>query len=546
MIDAADRARPRFPAGAERRVSAAIAAQLDQWSIGAGDLAVTQGACGTDLLVAEEAMRRGARSLVLLPAPVEDFIKSSVAWAGPAWVDRFHTVLDGSELDVQPDVAAEVRYQQNNERALRVGFARADPMLVLAVATDEDATSGGAGGFVAQALACGLDVTRIDPTRSFRLRDAGRRDRERSDDGPKRLPSLDGGGMRGLITMEILCRVEDLLGGGDPDYRLSDTFDYIAGTSTGAIIAAALARGDRVASVKEMYQRLGPKIFRKRWFPGWLRSLYKRGPITQELQDYFGESTQMGDESLRSLLMVVMHRTDTDSLWPLTNVSTARYNTLAAHSNLRLPIWQVIRGSTAAPFYFPPEEILLESSNGAQSRGLFQDGGITPFNNPAVLLFVMATSGRYGLRWKTGPDELLIVSVGTGSRPAVDRQLARRRTNAFFHARNLPNIFMNGSNIENARLCRVLGATRHAPFIDSEFDDPGVADLEPTEPLFSYVRYNALIAPRALEEVPGHPINAQRVAKLDAARVTDIDALERIGQRAANEVRLGHFAGFLP
>lgn len=70
-------------------------------------------------------------------------------------------------------------------------------------------------------------------------------DRE-SAPGPKRLLALDGGGMRGALTLEVLAALEAMLRretGGDDSFVLGDWFDYIAGTSTGAIIAAALALG---------------------------------------------------------------------------------------------------------------------------------------------------------------------------------------------------------------------------------------------------------------------------------------------------------------
>ena len=166
--------------------------------------------------------------------------------------------------------------------------------------------------------------------------------------------------MRGLISMQILRKMEALLGGGDPSYRLSDTFDYVAGTSTGAIIAAGIAMRHPVAEIEEMYVHLGPKIFRRRWVPAWWRSMYRDRPVSDELKGFFGASTTLGDDRLRSLLMVVLHRTDTDSVWPLTNVSGAKYNNRARHDcNLDMNLWQVIRGSTAAPFYFPPEEVPL-------------------------------------------------------------------------------------------------------------------------------------------------------------------------------------------
>src|SRR6516165_12448245 len=75
--------------------------------------------------------------------------------------------------------------------------------------------------------------------------------------GPRKLLALDGGGIRGVITLEVLAAIErqlkKKLGRGD-DFVLADYFDYIAGTSTGAIIATCLALGMRVEEVARFYK----------------------------------------------------------------------------------------------------------------------------------------------------------------------------------------------------------------------------------------------------------------------------------------------------
>src|SRR6266481_5166322 len=79
--------------------------------------------------------------------------------------------------------------------------------------------------------------------------------------------ALDGGGIRGIMTLQVLARLEELLRSArkaGPGFRLCDFFDVIAGTSTGAIIAAALARGMSVAEVMEFYQSFGRLAFTKR------------------------------------------------------------------------------------------------------------------------------------------------------------------------------------------------------------------------------------------------------------------------------------------
>ncbi len=60
--------------------------------------------------------------------------------------------------------------------------------------------------------------------------------------GPKRVLALDGGGIRGAITLGILEKIETLLRvqHGRPDLRLCEYFDLIGGTSTGSIIAVLL------------------------------------------------------------------------------------------------------------------------------------------------------------------------------------------------------------------------------------------------------------------------------------------------------------------
>lgn len=72
---------------------------------------------------------------------------------------------------------------------------------------------------------------------------------------------------------------------------------------------------------------------------------------------------------------------------------------------------QIVRASKAAPSFFRPEQI--EVKPGVQ--GAFVDGGVTPHNNPALQLLMMATFKGFGLEWPLGSENLLLVSVGTGS-----------------------------------------------------------------------------------------------------------------------------------
>jgi len=87
------------------------------------------------------------------------------------------------------------------------------------------------------------------------------RDEHFSNDGtPKRILALDGGGLRGIVTLAFLAEIESMLRarhGGAESFRLSHYFDLIAGTSTGSIIAAALARGHSLIDASEPHSDNG-------------------------------------------------------------------------------------------------------------------------------------------------------------------------------------------------------------------------------------------------------------------------------------------------
>lgn len=84
--------------------------------------------------------------------------------------------------------------------------------------------------------------------------------------GPKRLLALDGGGIRGLVTLGYLARIEELLRRryGREDLVLADYFDLIGGTSTGSVIASLLALGRPVAEIRDLYHTLGHQAFHPR------------------------------------------------------------------------------------------------------------------------------------------------------------------------------------------------------------------------------------------------------------------------------------------
>ena len=108
---------------------------------------------------------------------------------------------------------------------------------------------------------------------------------------PRKLLALDGGGIRGALTLEVLVKIEDMLAqktGKGKDFRLCQFFHYIAGTSTGAIIAAALARGMSATEVLQFYKHAGPDMFDKAWLLARIHHVYKTQPLTEQLKPCLG------------------------------------------------------------------------------------------------------------------------------------------------------------------------------------------------------------------------------------------------------------------
>ena len=104
MIDAPDRPAPRFPPALEPAVAAAIRAEVARLGAGPGDVAVTSGACGGDLLFAEAVLDRAVPLRLYLPFEEPEFLEKSVRFAGDLWVERYHAAAARARCLVATDV----------------------------------------------------------------------------------------------------------------------------------------------------------------------------------------------------------------------------------------------------------------------------------------------------------------------------------------------------------------------------------------------------------------------------------------------------------
>jgi hypothetical protein len=370
--------------------------------------------------------------------------------------------------------------------------------------------------------------------------------------GPKRILALDGGGLRGVLTLGILRRIETLLRaqhGNDPTFRLCDYFDLIAGTSTGAIIAGGLSLGMSVEEVHGHYMELGNFVFKRsllRWGP--LRAKYDGDKVRQALIGVFGQRT-MDSTDFRTGLLVVTKRLDTGSAWPITNNPRARYfkagTTATTVPNGDYPLWQVVRASTAAPYFFDSETVRIgKAANGLKAvTGDFIDGGASPSNNPALQALMTATMEGYRLGWQTGEDNLLIVSVGTGKAdPAVGHANVVEGT-AAIHALLSLKALMDDCADQVESIMQWLSRSPTARPIDREM---GLAQppLGGT-PMFGYLRYNVLLEADWCAENLGETFTAKVLKGLEAMdEPANIPELDRIGLIAGDKlVKAAHFVG---
>ncbi len=322
------------------------------------------------------------------------------------------------------------------------------------------------------------------------------RDQHLFDPGPKRILALDGGGVRGILTLQYLKRIEELLrkqAGNGSNFRLSQYFDLIGGTSTGSIIATGLALGWTVKKLETLYNELSEQVFqRSMWRRGILQAKFPRTPLMKALTEQFGDRT-LGSDDLHTGLMIMTKRLDSGSPWPLMNNPKGRYfdpveKKGRAMSNKDFLLRDIVRASTAAPHYFNPERLRI----GKGAEGAFVDGGVSPHNNPALQLLLMATAEGFGLKWAAGADQLLLVSVGTGAQEIrLSANEVMDMSSAKVSIQALSSL-MNDCDAMNQTILQWMSRSPTAWKIDREIGDLQ-GDVWGGRELFSYLRYNVVL-----------------------------------------------------
>lgn len=219
--------------------------------------------------------------------------------------------------------------------------------------------------------------------------------------GKKVILSVDGGGMRGMIPIAMLAELEQMT--GQPCHQL---FDLVAGTSTGAIIAAGIGLGFSAQELlDQIYRRALPNAFRVQPQGIWrylryaltgLRNLYNLEPFLNAL------GPLAVGKKIRDLQKPIVLLTAKDVRASNTYYVVSKGPGLAQFADW--PVSGAVGASGAAPVYFPPV------------LGNLVDGGVGVYGNPCLVASVEALEyigGAEGF----ADNQVIHISLGTGYTP---------------------------------------------------------------------------------------------------------------------------------
>lgn len=207
--------------------------------------------------------------------------------------------------------------------------------------------------------------------------------------------SLDGGGIRGILTLQLLKKMEEIAG-----LQLYQFCDLFAGTSTGGMIAGLLADGHSAIEIEQLYIQLVSKTFLKN---GLLANRFLNPPAydkknyRKSLKDVFDNRTlkQVSVDGGIDIMITSKDITDNEETF-FTAFNTAEGIKGTYQDAL---VRTVLEATMSAPTYFSPLE-------------RFIDGGATTYNNPSLAALMEAV--RYDGRGKYTLPNVTLFSFGTG------------------------------------------------------------------------------------------------------------------------------------
>jgi hypothetical protein len=319
-------------------------------------------------------------------------------------------------------------------------------------------------------------------------------------EGKFTLLSIDGGGMRGVIALGVLCWLEDQTG-----KPANELFDMAAGTSTGAIIGTGL--GLRMSArriYEEIYRDLLPKafgsgrglLFYLRFLKNKMRFFYPIEPFVKALKPYtndmkMSEIGRREDGTMETIVLFTVRDLRTSNTYYIVNEGPG------ANAFAHWTVMGAVASSSAAPIFFPP--IL----------GNFIDGGVGLYGNPCFAAAVEAVEYI-----RIPEDNILHISLGTG---LVRRELGEGE---------------GGKLWLKEWIDYIIGESIHDVALDQALNTRSVYRQ------MDFRRYNPHLTRKVVEEVLGVDTKGRDplTLSLDSTKPEEIDLLFRIGYAYASKI----------
>jgi hypothetical protein len=270
---------------------------------------------------------------------------------------------------------------------------------------------------------------------------------------------------------------------------------------------------------------------------------YPSEPLERRLKDKFGESTNLGSPKLRTNILIVAKNASLGTTWFFTNNPKGKY----FGTNAALPLWQIVRASSAAPTYFPPQKIAIPDEQAQVHNYEFVDGGVSSYNNPSLQVFLEATDPQYRYGWQTGTDQLLLLSLGTGFNSITIDEGKASGYNLLDWARYSVQGLLGDANLQQNVLMHLIGEHPTGPVVTSSAErdavratgapgDDALAFMDNglgAKKLLTYQRITVSLTRKRLDGLGLNDVDPAKVRELDAA--DQIDNMQRVGAAVAKE-----------
>lgn len=251
---------------------------------------------------------------------------------------------------------------------------------------------------------------------------------------------------------------------------LHEYFDVVVGTSTGAILAAAVSAGIPPEQYVNLYFKYARTIFPPWWkrIPNRITRSFTQGLSAPKYSESGINKTlkaTFGDLKLSDL--------HTTTLFTTYDVGHRKATVLKTTNptHLSIPVWEAVRASVAAPTFFPAHLLAIGTSHTA-----FVDGGVVA-NNPVVCGIAEAAS-----RLGHSPQDCLVISLGTGKPEGPISNHDARTWGALQWAIPIVSVMMDGDEEASAYIARALVPAgqyyRIQTNVRSEMDDSSRKNLE--------------------------------------------------------------------